>query len=328
VSAATRPRPPRVLQRRALRTDGYLFRNTPDVLRITRPGQRMVGLRSCGHAGSPGTTVRGNGAVWLQNLAVVHRPGTVVAVERSAVNRPVVVVSGSSGGIGRPTCQAFIDAGFSVFGIDIAEPPPIDRWFTSVRADVTKPEELAVMLACADLPPVSHVVTLAGIAHPAEPDAHLCGTLIGPEVFRQSVELNLGGHFNVLHATLPYLDQSAGDRSVAFVSSINALRGFGLPAYSAAKAGLSGLVWALTPFLGARGIRVNVVLPGTTPTPATLDEWSSDPDHFGRLAAAVPLGRLGSPSDVAETLVALCRLRHVTGQELVVDGGQSVSPPA
>jgi 3-oxoacyl-[acyl-carrier protein] reductase len=116
-----------------------------------------------------------------------------------------------------------------------------------------------------------------------------------------------------------------GDRSVTFTSSWNALTGAGMPAYSAAKAGLIGLMHALTGPLGADGIRVNVVAPGTVVTPRTQRIWASDVGHFERLADTTALGRLGAPVDIARTFVALAtELTHVTGQVIVVDGGQMV----
>jgi NAD(P)-dependent dehydrogenase (short-subunit alcohol dehydrogenase family) len=71
-------------------------------------------------------------------------------------------------------------------------------------------------------------------------------------------------------------------------------------------------------------VRVNVVAPGTIPTPSTRKEWAHVPDHFDRMAASVPIGRLGEPEDVAAAFLSLARdLRHVSGQTLIVDGGQS-----
>lgn len=239
--------------------------------------------------------------------------------------RPSVLVTGSSGGIGSAACRKFLESGFQVFGVDIAEPTVSGEHFRHIHADVTSPAALDSAFEFAELPPIVHLVTVAGIAHSEEPAAHLAGTLISPVVFQASVGLNLVAHFNTMHAALPYLEQAEGDRSVTFVSSINALRGFGLPAYSAAKAGLGGLARSLTPFLGARGIRINVALPGTTPTPATLAEWADDREHFPRLAAKIPLGRLGAPEDIADFIMAITSLRHVTGQELVIDGGQSIA---
>ncbi len=98
-----------------------------------------------------------------------------------------------------------------------------------------------------------------------------------------------------------------------------------MPAYSAAKAGLTGLMHGLVVPLGRDGIRVNVVAPGTIRTPRTERIWGHVDGHFERLEAGTALGRLGTPEDVARAYLAvIALLTHVTGTVLVVDGGQSV----
>ena len=98
-----------------------------------------------------------------------------------------------------------------------------------------------------------------------------------------------------------------------------------MPAYSAAKAGLIGLMHALVSPLGAKGIRINVIAPGTIRTPRTERIWAHRPEHFQRLATGTALGRVGAPEDVGRAFLAVATLlTHVTGQVLVVDGGQMV----
>ena len=85
------------------------------------------------------------------------------------------------------------------------------------------------------------------------------------------------------------------------------------------------MMHALVPPLGREGIRVNVVAPGTVRTPRTERIWAGDDGHWERLEASTALGRLGTPDDVARAYLALAtQLTHVTGQVLVVDGGQMV----
>src|SRR5262249_32383404 len=96
---------------------------------------------------------------------------------------------------------------------------------------------------------------------------------------------------------------------------------------SAAKAGVIGMMNALSVPLAKRGIRVNVVAPGTTRTPLTEDP--DDPNHFGRKAARIPLGRVGPPDDVAAVTEALAdRMTYVAGETITIDGGhlQTVPP--
>jgi NAD(P)-dependent dehydrogenase (short-subunit alcohol dehydrogenase family) len=248
----------------------------------------------------------------------------------SAAGTPSVVVTGAAGAIGSATAAAFTAAGFGVVGLDIAEEvrgldlPGYRGWVVDL-ADEAAVED--AMQRASEVGPLHHLVQIAGGALPEEPRTQHDPALLTPEVFRGSLERNLVSQFVTLRAALPWFrrEQDTGaDRSVTLTSSWNALSAQGMPAYSAAKAGLIGMMHALVRPLGAEGIRCNVVAPGTIRTPRTERIWSHDPAHFDRLAASAATGRLGVPEDVARTCLSLARdLVHVTGQVLVVDGGQS-----
>jgi NAD(P)-dependent dehydrogenase (short-subunit alcohol dehydrogenase family) len=134
----------------------------------------------------------------------------------------------------------------------------------------------------------------------------------------------------LIQAALPRLIAADGDRSITLCSSVNALRGYGAPAYSAAKAGLIGMTHALATPLGKRGIRVNVVAPGTTRTPLVEEEMrrANDPSRLDRKAKEVPLGRVAMPEDVAAAIESLAdRMTYVTDEVIKVDGGQLLAGP-
>ncbi|MEU4377345.1 SDR family NAD(P)-dependent oxidoreductase [Pseudonocardia alni] len=237
-------------------------------------------------------------------------------------------MTGAAGGIGRATVDALAGAGLRVLGIDVDEAVlRLDRDGPGRSGVVADHRDLAsveeAMGTAAALGPIRHVVALAGTALPEE--IELGDRLPHPDVFRASVELNLLGHVNVVWAARQYLFRSGGDRSVTLCSSVNALQGWGEPAYSTAKAGHGGLVRSLAGSFGAQGVRINAVAPGTTDTPTLRAEYADRPDHFARMRETVPLGRLGLPGQVAGLLLALARdLTHMTGQVLIHDGGQTV----
>lgn len=246
-----------------------------------------------------------------------------MTIHRSA-DFPLVVITGAHGGIGSATARHFLDRGLCVLGLDLAPvPEALDgrSGYTHATVDVTDLEQLHAVAATAG--PVSHLVAVAGGALPEEIAApHQLPT---PQVWHDSVTLNLTGAYHLLAAFEGNLQAADGNRSVTLVSSINAVRTYGLVAYSAAKAGLTGFMHALVAPLGAAGIRINTVLPGTVPTPRTIAEWAYDPRHFADLAATVPTGRLGTPDDVAAAITALAvDLTHVHGVALPVDGGQNL----
>ena len=245
-----------------------------------------------------------------------------------------MLITGAAGAIGSATVHAFIAAGFAVVGLDVVEQvtdapagdvPPGS--YLGIQVDVEDEVAMAAAMAAAETAgPLAHVVGIAGGALPDEPATQADPVQLSAKAFRASVETNLTSQFVVLQAALPWLRARSGvDRSVTFTSSWNALTGVGMPAYSAAKAGVIGMMHALTGPLGEDGIRVNVVAPGTIRTARTEKIWAHDEGHWERLASTTAVGRLGTPDDVARTYLALAtELTHVTGQVLVVDGGQLV----
>lgn len=234
-----------------------------------------------------------------------------------------VLVTGGVGGIGGAITDKFIAKGFRVTAFDVDDERGAEfcaRYgkdkFRYVKADVT--DEKAVAAAVKDIESVNHVITLAGRAYGDEWKG-FSGMSLGS--VRGSIELNLFGHLNVIYACLPILEKSGGERSVTVVSSINRSGGFGLPVYSAAKAGLVGFVRTVAAELGGKGIRINAVSPGTIPTEMTLKE----PKDFGALLKTTALGKFAQKEDVAALVYSLSEeFVTVTGQELVIDAGQTV----
>lgn len=241
----------------------------------------------------------------------------------------LVLISGAAGGIGRATISAFVEAGYRVGGLDVA--PEVAEASTSAAyegrvADVREPEALA--RAVAELAPggaLRHVIGLAGGTLDGEAGLLERSPTEATAVFADSVAVNLCGQFNLIRCSTEALGRASGDRSIALCSSINALGDFGAPAYSAAKAGLTGLMHACAAELGRAGIRVNVVAPGTVTTSRT----AADAGRVGhrrrarRFAAETHLGRVAGPEDVASSLLALAeRMPHVSDQVIAVDGGQ------
>jgi NAD(P)-dependent dehydrogenase (short-subunit alcohol dehydrogenase family) len=166
---------------------------------------------------------------------------------------------------------------------------------------------------------ITHLVSLAGGAFPEE---HTQFESCPVDTISRSIDLNLKSHLQLVREVLPLLGKTRGiDSTITLISSVNALKSFGLPAYSAAKAGLLGLVVSLADELGSKGIRINTVLPGTVPTPRTLKL----PKDFKRLTNLTVLGRLTTPEEVASVVFCLTNyMTCVTGQAIVADCGQTV----
>lgn len=250
------------------------------------------------------------------------------------------LITGAAGAIGSAVVRAFLRSGMPVIGLDrnpaVESMAEADRYL-GIEVDLEDESRLVEALsAINDVGPIRHIVGIAGGALKGEPETQHDPVLLTTDEFRASLEANLVTQFSVLRAVLPRLREpdhqghgipSFGDRSITLMSSWNALTGCGMPAYSAAKAGLIGMMNSLAGPLGAEGIRLNVVAPGTVETPRTRKLWGHDQGHFEGLMSQAALGRLPTEDEVAQVFLASATMTAVTGQVLVVDAGQMVKRP-
>ena len=137
------------------------------------------------------------------------------------------------------------------------------------------------------------------------------------ESFDRVLDVDLKGAFNCIrHCAGMFLRQKHG--AIVNVSSVSGMIGNpGQANYSAAKAGLIGLTKAVAKELAPKGITCNAVAPGFIETDMTRDLSGQD----NGLLAAIPLGRLGQPQEVAEAVAFLATAPYITGEVLRVDGG-------
>lgn len=138
----------------------------------------------------------------------------------------------------------------------------------------------------------------------------------------EEIRLNLIGVATFTNALLPAMI-ARGSGTLVFVSSVNALAHFGNPAYAAAKSGINAFAKAIAVEHGRKGIRANIVAPGSIRTPAWAHRIAKDPDVMSSLKRLYPLGRIVEATEVAEAVAFLAsdRSSGITGVVLPVDAG-------
>ena len=241
-----------------------------------------------------------------------------------------VLITGASRGIGAAAARRFAKGGWKVSihynrsgeraGALARELSGLGAETALVQGDVSRPEEARRMAeeAVRALGPIDALVCNAGIALPIQ-----LLTATTDSQWRQVMGTDLDGVFHTLRAVIPGM-VSRKEGAIVTVSSMWGVTGGSCEApYSAAKAGVIGLTKALAKELGPSGIRVNCVAPGAIETDMTA---FLTPEDRAALADEAPLGRMGTPEEVAEAVRFLAgeEARFITGQVLRVDGGMVI----
>jgi NAD(P)-dependent dehydrogenase (short-subunit alcohol dehydrogenase family) len=242
-----------------------------------------------------------------------------------------VVVTGGGSGMGRATALAFAHHGAHVIVADVTVPDGEEtvRLILAaggearfVRTDVSQAAAVETLISAAveAFGRLDYAFNNAGINVEQGPL-----TECSEEQWDRILAINLKGIFLCMKYEIPALQQSGGGVIVNNASVVGLSGSRGHPAYCASKHGIVGLTRAAALDHAHDGIRVNAVCPGTIYTPMYIRREGSDPEHDARLAAAIPLGRLGQPEDVADAVLWLCSARSsfVTGHALVIDGGDT-----
>jgi len=234
-----------------------------------------------------------------------------------------VLISGGSRGLGAGIVQHFLTLGDKVATFSRGSTGQVEKW----QADYPEqfhfaPLSLTDKSACKDyvriveerLGSIDILVNNAGMANTS------LLALETDEAIDRLIDLNLKGSFHLTRLVCRSMLSGTSGRIIN-ISSIVGLSGYrGLSIYSATKAGLDGFTRSLARELGARNITVNSVAPGYLTTEMTKE---LDSKQTRQIVSRTPMGRLGSPEDVAKVVYFLASddAAFITGQVIVVDGG-------
>ncbi|WP_224999118.1 SDR family NAD(P)-dependent oxidoreductase [Cesiribacter sp. SM1] len=247
-------------------------------------------------------------------------------------SQKVAIVTGAGQGIGFEICRMLALAGAKVLLNDI------DPQLTEKAADRINSETAESCIAMpgdsSNISFIKEMVALA-VSRFGRLDIAIANagiTLFGDfftysaDAFFKVMQVNLGGTFFLAQAAALQMKQQEWGGSILFTSSVTGHQAHkNLAAYGMSKAALEMLAKNLVIELSPFRINVNTVAPGATLTERTLH----DPDYEKTWSALTPMGRPATVSDIANAVLFLVseRAKHITGQNLMVDGGwTSISP--
>lgn len=228
----------------------------------------------------------------------------------------VVLVTGGNRGIGLACARAFAAQGDRVAVTHRGDPPADAEGLLCVRCDVTDSDAVDAAFTEIEekLGPVEILVSNAGMT------ADMLLLRMNSDDFTSVLDANLTGGFRVARRAVQKMMRARFGRIIFIGSVVGSTGQAGQANYAASKAGLIGLARSLAREFASRAITVNVVAPG----PVETDMFAAVADDTrAAIAAAVPLGRLAAPEEIAAavTFLASDAAGYITGVVLGVDGG-------
>jgi NAD(P)-dependent dehydrogenase (short-subunit alcohol dehydrogenase family) len=224
------------------------------------------------------------------------------------------LVTGCAGGIGRGIAKALLAEGAQVLGSDITAPPTEDG-IDFMPADLSKPDGWKHLLDGA----IKKLGTVSLFVHAASPrrreeDSPL---VVNEETWDAMTGINLRSGFFLARDIGKHMQEHETKGRILLITSQHRDTPRNLPHYSASKAGMTMVMKELARVLAPSGIRVNAIAPGSIPGGGFARDLKE-------MLAHIPLGRAGTPDDVAQVAVAILSERfgrYVVGTTVEVDGG-------
>ena len=246
----------------------------------------------------------------------------------------VALVTGGGSGMGRETARLLAGAGARVAICDRdgeaargtgdeIEAAGGTVWTGAVDVSDSRAVDRAVAEAAGALGPIDSLVNIAGIYEVAKLED------IADDAWARMFAVHVNGTFYCCRAVLPGM-VAAQAGAIVNMSSLHALRGQANAAhYAAAKGAIIGFTRSIAREKGKLGIRANAVAPGPIDTPLWRNAVPADEIEamMAKRSEVIPIGRLGQPAEVAQTIVYLLgpAASYITGQVVAIDGGETMA---
>lgn len=239
----------------------------------------------------------------------------------------IIVITGGAGNIARATIEKYLENDCIVIATDLKEKCENDKFvdnpnYTYYQCDVTDANSIKNLKERIEKEygRITHLISMAGdaIGTDIQGIEHL--TI---EDIDKTIKLNLSSHIYITTILLPLLKNENKEKTITYVSSINALRAYDVPVYSASKAALYGLCNGILQDMGKLDIRVNTISPGTILKPHEVAENERTNGEYAKGRPKTKYRDFAINKDIADALYCITHImKKMVGQNVVIDAGQ------
>lgn len=241
--------------------------------------------------------------------------------------KEIILITGGAGNIAQAVTSKYLKNGCIVIATDIKEEDknsefynnPNYKYYQCDVTDINDINELKKKIE-EEYNRITHIISMAGDSIGTDIKGIEYVTV---EDIDKTIKLNLTSHIYMTTAFLPLLKNEIGNKTITYVSSINALRAYDVPVYSASKAALVGLMRGELIDLGRLNIRVNVISPGTVVRSWEVIENERTQGKYLEGRPKTKLGDFALNTDIADAIFSITHvMKKMAGQNLVIDAGQ------
>lgn len=243
-------------------------------------------------------------------------------------NKDIILITGGAGNIAKAVIKRYLDNECVVIATDIKDENLNSEFANNENyiyrkcdvTDVNSIKELKQFIE-ENYNRITHIISMAGDALGTDVDGIEHITI---EDIDRNIKLNLLSHIYLTNIMLPLVkNENNKNKTITYVSSINALRAYDVPVYSSAKAGLFGLTRGILVELGKLNIRVNTIAPGSVLRPWDYEENTRTNGEYFKSKPQPKFGDFTLNTDIADALFSITHvMKKLVGQNIVIDAGQ------